>query len=205
MTGKSGRIFFLVLVVVTHLHQFCRVWLLFPVLESSLRCSSTALTGDRFMPVSWRQGQGVGSGRAGSGNVGTERVAFLFLVFALDFERSSSLSLLGTGQFTVLQGPCFAIRFPASGSYGFVITRPQQCQFVFRCTAIISLFLLLLPCDPAEPGLGRTPAWPGSRSDHGLFPGRSLAEGWLLPSGILNDRALCCHLHKVLPPQCPSL
>lgn len=43
---KRGEIFPLVLVVVTHLHQFLRVWHLFPAVESSLRCSSTTLTDD---------------------------------------------------------------------------------------------------------------------------------------------------------------
>ena len=52
MTGKSGRIFFLALHVVTLLHQFSRVWSLFLVLTSSLRYSSTTIADDRHMPVS---------------------------------------------------------------------------------------------------------------------------------------------------------
>ena len=51
---KAGEFFFAVFVVVTLLHQYLRVGSLFPVLASSLRCSSTTLTDDRLMPVSWR-------------------------------------------------------------------------------------------------------------------------------------------------------
>ena len=77
-SGQVGRnFFFVVLVVVTLLHQFLRVWSLFPVLASSLRCSSTALTVDRLMPVSWRWGAGdrirmvrVASSRVMSGQSG---------------------------------------------------------------------------------------------------------------------------------------
>ena len=66
-SGKVGRnIFCPILVVVTLLHQFLRIRSLFPVLASSLRCSSTTPTDDRLMPVSWRWGQVVGSGRVRS-------------------------------------------------------------------------------------------------------------------------------------------
>ena len=56
-SGKSGRIFFLVLVFVSLLHQFFYVRSLFPVPDSSLRCSSTTVTDIRLMPVSWRGGR----------------------------------------------------------------------------------------------------------------------------------------------------
>ena len=108
---KAGD-FFLVLVVVALLHQFLRVGSLFPVLASSLRCSSTALTDDRLMPVSWRWGAG---GRVRTVRVGLSRVragSFPCLGLTLDFEHDSSLSLLGYGHLTLLQGPCFAFRFP---------------------------------------------------------------------------------------------
>ena len=78
-SGKVGRYFFLpVLVVVTVLHQFFGFESRFPVLADSLRCSSTALTDDRLIPVCWRRGSasgpegscrvrsGVGRVRAGS-------------------------------------------------------------------------------------------------------------------------------------------
>ena len=71
--GRSGYIFFAVLVVVTLLHQFFRFRSQFPVLAGSLRCSSTALTDDRLMPVCWRWGQCVGSGRVMSAHVGLGR------------------------------------------------------------------------------------------------------------------------------------
>ena len=139
--------------MVTLLHQFLRVRSLFPVLASSLRCSSTTLTDDRLMPVSWRWGAG---GRVRTVRVGLCRVEVgsgqsgqfsLFWSFALDFEHSSLVSLLGTGQLTFLQGPCFAFRFPASGRHGLMMmTRSQQCLFVFWHQAIISLILMRLSC-----------------------------------------------------------
>ena len=68
--------------------------------------------------------------------VGSERAVFLFWVFALDFEHNSLVSLLGYGQLTFLQWPCFAFRFPASGRHGLMMTRSQQCLFVFWQRAI---------------------------------------------------------------------
>ena len=71
----------------------------------------------------------------------------LFWSFALDFEHSSLVSLLGTGQLTILQGTCFAFRFSASGRHGLMMmTRSQQCLFVFWHQAIISLILMQLSC-----------------------------------------------------------
>ena len=56
-SGKSGlKNFCPALVVVAPLHQLLRVWILFPVLASSLRCSSTIITDDRLIPVDWRWG-----------------------------------------------------------------------------------------------------------------------------------------------------
>ena len=143
-SGKVGRkFFFLVIVVVTLLHQFLRVWRLFPVLAGSLRYSSTTLTDDSLMPVSWHRGHGVVSGRLESGKVGSKSGQSgqfsLFWSFALDFAHVSLVSLLGTGQLTLLQGPCFAVRFPASGSHDDMMTRSQQCIFAFWHRAIISL------------------------------------------------------------------
>ena len=153
-SGKVGQnIFCPILVVVTLLHQFLRIRSLFPVLASSLRCSSTTPTDDRLMPFSWRLGPVVGFGRSGSGQVGSGREKSgrsgqfsLLWSFAHDFEHESSLFSLGTGQFAVLYGPCFAFRFAASGRHGFMTVRSQQCLFAFCHRAIISLFLVRLPC-----------------------------------------------------------
>ena len=139
-SGKVGRkIFSLVLVDVTLLHQFLRVWSLFMVLARSLRCSSTTLTDDRFMPVSWwwrawcrARTVRVGLCRVMSAQVGSERQFSLFWSSALDFEGGRPLSLLGTGRLTFLQGPCFAFRFPASGRRGLMTVRPQQFLFALR-------------------------------------------------------------------------
>ena len=89
----SGKNFFPALFAVRVLHQFFRFRSLFPVLASSLRCSSTTLTDDRHMPVCWRWGQGVGSGRVGSVYVGSERADFLFLGF-IDWLRARFLTVL---------------------------------------------------------------------------------------------------------------
>ena len=137
MSGEVGRkIFFPALFAVTVLHQFLRVWSLFPVLASALRCSSTALTADRLMPHSWRWGQGVGSGRAGLGKVGSGRVragSFPFSGLWRLTSHFSSLSLLGTGQLPVLEGSSLAFRFPASGNHGLVTVkiRFQLCHSQF--------------------------------------------------------------------------
>ena len=58
-------------VFVTLLHQFLRFESRFPVLAGSLRCSSTALTDDRLMPVCWRRGAVL---RVWKGHVGSCRV-----------------------------------------------------------------------------------------------------------------------------------
>ena len=82
---KAGEFSFAVFVVVTLLHQYLRVGSLFPVLASSLRCSSTTLTDDRLMPVSWRWGvvRRVRTVRVGLSRVyvGSERADFLLLGF----------------------------------------------------------------------------------------------------------------------------
>ena len=71
-SGKVGRNFFLpVLVFVTLLHQFFLFESRFPVLAGSLRCSSTALTDDRLMPICWRRGA---VRRVWKGHVGLGRV-----------------------------------------------------------------------------------------------------------------------------------
>ena len=136
-SGEVGRKIFLpALFAVTVLHQFLRVWSLFPVLASALRCSSTALTDDRLMPHSWRWGQGVGSGRAGLGKDGSGRVragSFPFSGLWRLTSHFSSLSLLGTGQLPVLEGSSLAFRFPASGYHGLVTVKRcfQLCLFQF--------------------------------------------------------------------------
>ncbi len=102
-------------------------------------------------------GHGVVSGRLESGKVGSKSgqsgQVSLFWSFALDFAHDSSLSLLGTGQLTLWQGPCFAFRFPASGSHDDMMTRCQQCIFAFWHRAIISLLYHCFCCDC--PGLVR--------------------------------------------------
>ena len=137
-SGEVGRKIFLpALFAVTVLHQFLRVWSLFPVLASSLRCSSTALTDDRLMPHSWRWGAGrrVRSGRVGKSRVrsGQSGQYSFSWTLALDFAHVSSLSLLGTGQLPVLEGSSLTFRFPASGYHGLVTVkrRFQLCLFQF--------------------------------------------------------------------------
>ena len=73
------------------------------------------------MPVGWRLG--CRASCPGRFKVGLSRVQSgqfsLFWSFASEFEHDSSLSLLGIGQLTGLQGPCIAFRFLVSGSHGF--------------------------------------------------------------------------------------
>ena len=61
-----------------------------------------------------------------SGQVGSERAVFPVLVFAFGVAHDFLLSLLGYGQFAVLQGPCLAFRFPARGSHGLVMMVRSQ-------------------------------------------------------------------------------
>ena len=118
-----------------------------------------SLTDARLTPVGWRLRAEcrvwtvhVGSKRAMSGQVGQ---LYFFWTYALDCTHVSSLSLLGYGQidcrqFRVLHWPSLAFRFPASGRHGLIMkARSQKCLFVFWRKAIISPFLMRLPCRTA--------------------------------------------------------
>ena len=165
---KAGENFFLVLLVVTLMQQLFRVWSLFPVLASLQRCSSTTLKDDRLMPVGWRWGA---SCRVRTVRVGISRVrsgSFLFLVLALDFEHDSTLPLLGCGQFTVLQGPRFAIRLPANGSHGFMMTSSQQSLIVLWAQGnYITVFDATALLRRVDPRFGVEAVWRGNDAGDG--------------------------------------
>ena len=85
---------------------------------------ATSLTDARLKPVTWRQGVSCvdAHGEVMSGQSGEFS---LFWTFAPVFAYVSSLSLLGIGQPTVIQGPSFSFRSSVGGSHGWTMMRSQ--------------------------------------------------------------------------------
>ena len=163
MSGQVGRKIFLAV--------FCRYGFasVFSVLAPTpgIGKFSTTHSDTRLTPTAWRLRGRVscmdGSCRVRTGYVGSKRAMsgqvgqlYFFWTYALDCAQVSSLSLLAYGQidcrrFTVLHGPSLACRFPASGRHGLRMKiHSQKCLFVFWRKAIISPFLMRLPCRTAE-------------------------------------------------------
>ena len=117
MSGQSGRYFFLALFCC---YVFASV---LPHLESVPGSGKfiTTYADARLAPVTWRlEWQSVVSGRLMSGQVDPSRSRSIqvvwfsfFCVCVVGFAGVCSLSLLGYGQFTGLEGSSLASRFPA--------------------------------------------------------------------------------------------
>ena len=149
MSGQSGRYFFLALFCC---YVFASV---LPHLESGPGSGkfSTTHADARLAPVTWRLGrQSVVSGRLMSSQVDPSRsrsCGFLFFgVCVVGFAGVCSLSLLGHGQFTGLQGSSLASRFPAQreswlhdnedtlSAMPIHISAPGYCVTVFDAIAL---------------------------------------------------------------------
>ena len=176
---KAGDIFFWPFFVITFLHQFYRIWSLFPVLASSLRLTQTpdsrrSLGGWEAECRVWTVN--VESGRSKSIQVDPGRVVFFFLAFVWLGLRAFARCLcwvMGSSQ--ACKGPPSPPDSLHSGSHGLMMKiRSQQCLFTFRHRAIVSLFLMQLPCVNGAMVLVRESA---SRYGSQDSPGRAPTRG----------------------------